>query len=108
MGIIKWLKTVYKNMNKRLLIAGITLAVIARLIGLSPQPSAVSALEMYDYGMTLMFSGIIGLLGDTILLIAIVMAIIRTVKSPPKCNIFGAIIQSADDKFCRSCGSAIV
>ena len=107
MGIIKWLKTVYKNIDKRLLIAGITLALISSCIRLFPQPSTGSALDAYDYGIALIFSGIMGLLGDTILLIAIVMAIIRTVKSPPKCKICGAVLRSADDRFCRTCGTAI-
>jgi hypothetical protein len=108
MRLIKWLKAIYKNLDKRLIIVCILLGLVFRCSLLIPQPSAGSdLLAGYDYAMAEMVSGIIGALGDTIVLIAIGMVVFRTVKSHPKYKICGAAIQSADDKFCRACGALI-
>ena len=87
------------------LIVGGVLVFISFVVGrLIPSTANMSPMALFEQGMVEVISGIVGLLGWTILLVTFLASYIRKPSPEIKCSKCGAIASLKTDRFCRTCG----
>lgn len=94
--------------HKELLVIGGALILVSLFIEvINRQPVNPDPMELYQFGMVQIITGLTGLLGCFVLLAAVIVALVRKQSRPGKCASCGAIIARPSDAFCRSCGAPL-
>ncbi len=69
--------------------------------------SSASLVELYQFGMLGIISGVIGMIGWAIILFYAAAFFARKPSPKLKCSKCGAIALSRNDKYCRACGEPL-